>query len=72
MQTTNEKVMVMRRMVFLLVLNLFWMTGFSQSAELMRINTDKDCYLAGEELWIKVSLDDDVLPGNRLSQVAYV
>ena len=72
MQTTNEKVMVMRRMVFLLVLNLFWVTGFSQSAELMRIYTDKDCYLAGEELWIKVSLDDDVLPGNRLSHVAYV
>ena len=44
----------------------------SQSVELMRIYTDKDCYLAGEELWIKVSVDDDALPGNSMSRVAYI
>ena len=62
----------MKRMIYLLMMSLFGVTSMAQSVELMRIYTDKDCYLAGEELWIKVSLDDDVLPGNRLSQVAYV
>jgi hypothetical protein len=38
----------------------------------MRIYTDKECYLAGEELWIKVCVDDVVIPGNEMSRVAYV
>lgn len=46
--------------------------SMAQTTELMRIYTDKDCYLAGEELWIKVCVDDDVLPGNGISKVAYV
>jgi hypothetical protein len=38
----------------------------------MRVYTDKECYLAGEKLWVKVSSDDNALPGNTLSRVAYV
>lgn len=62
----------MKRIIYILLLSLGWITGMSQSVELMRIYTDKDCYLAGEELWIKVSVDDDALPGNNMSRVAYI
>ena len=62
----------MKRIIYILLLSLGWITGMSQSVELMRIYTDKDCYLAGEELWIKVSVDDDALPGNSMSRVAYI
>ena len=44
----------------------------AQQAELMRIYTDKDCYLAGEELWVELSVDDEAYPGNVMSRVAYV
>lgn len=62
----------MKRIIYILLLSLGWITGMGQSVELMRIYTDKDCYLAGEELWIKVSVDDDALPGNSMSRVAYI
>lgn len=48
------------------------MAGMAQQAELMRIYTDKDCYLAGEELWVELSVDDEAYPGNVMSRVAYV
>ena len=38
----------MKRIIYILLLSLGWITGMSQSVELMRIYTDKDCYLAGE------------------------
>ena len=62
----------MKRIIYILLLSLVWITGMSQSVELMRIYTDKDCYLAGEELWIKVSIDENALPGNSMSRVAYI
>ena len=62
----------MKKAIYLILFSLCWVAGMAQQVELMRIYTDKDCYLAGEELWVKVSLDDDVLPGNIMSQVAYV
>ena len=40
--------------------------------ELAKIYTDKDGYLAGENLWVKVTLDDSLYTENRLSEVAYV
>ena len=62
----------MKRTIYLLLFSLCWVAGMAQQVELMRIYTDKDCYLAGEELWVKVCLDDDVLPGSIMSRVAYV
>ena len=62
----------MKKTICLILFSLCWVASMAQQVELMRIYTDKDCYLAGEELWVKVSLDDDVLPGNIMSQVAYV
>lgn len=38
----------------------------------MRIYTDKDCYVAGEDLWIKVCVTDSLSRGSVLSKVAYV
>lgn len=64
--------MDMKRMLFLLMMGLCVWTGMAQSTDLMRVYTDKECYLAGEELWIKVSSDDKALPGNSMSRVAYV
>ena len=62
----------MKRTINILLFSLCWIACIAQQVELMRIYTDKDCYLAGEELWVKVCLDDDVLPGNIMSRVAYV
>lgn len=62
----------MKRTIYLLLFVLCWVEGMAQQVELIRIYTDKDCYLAGEELWVKVCLDDDVLPGSIMSRVAYV
>lgn len=62
----------MKRVIYSLLFGLYCLAGMAQTGELIRIYTDKDCYLAGEELWIKVCLDDEALPGNILSRVAYV
>ncbi|MBQ8674035.1 MAG: hypothetical protein IJ511_08315 [Bacteroides sp.] len=62
----------MKRLTIFWNLCLLVLTGWAQSGELMRIYTDKECYLAGEELWVKVCVDDAALPGNSLSKVAYV
>lgn len=64
--------MIMKRTIYWLLFSLCWLGSMAQSVELMRVYTDKDCYLAGEELWVKVCLDDDTLPENIMSQVAYV
>lgn len=44
----------------------------AQITECMRIYTDKDNYLAGEDLWIKVCVTDSAYHGNLASKVAYV
>lgn len=62
----------MKRTISILLFSLCWVAGMAQQAELMRIYTDKDCYLAGEELWVKLSVDDEAYPGNVMSRVAYV
>ena len=62
----------MKRTISILLFSLCWMAGMAQQAELMRIYTDKDCYLAGEELWVELSVDDEAYPGNVMSRVAYV
>ena len=55
MKVINLCNMDMKRMMFLLMLSLYIVTSMAQSAELMRVYTDKECYLAGEKLWVKVS-----------------
>jgi len=63
----------MKRTICLWLSVLCWVVGLAQTGELMRIYTDKDCYLAGEELWVKVCLEENgILPGNSMSRVAYV
>lgn len=61
----------MKRMVGLIGVCLCCLVAMAQ-AELARVYTDKDCYLAGENLWIKVTLDDSLYTDNLLSRVAYV
>lgn len=62
----------MRRFIYSMLFGLCSIMGMSQTVELMRVYTDKDSYLAGEDLWVKVCIDDDALPGNMISKVAYV
>ena len=62
----------MRRILMGVILGLCVLTSIAQSTDMMRIYTDKDCYLAGEKLWIKVCVNDEVIPENALSRVAYV
>lgn len=62
----------MNRILYTLLFSLCCFVSMAQKAGPIRIYTDKDCYLAGEELWIKVCLDDEVIPGNAVSRVAYV
>lgn len=62
----------MKRMIYLLVLFFCSLNASAQPAEPMRMYTDKDCYLAGEKLWIKISLDENASPENLMSRVAYV
>lgn len=62
----------MKRVIYSLLFGLSSIMGMAQTVELMRMYTDKDCYLAGEELWVKICVDDDALPGNGISRVAYV
>lgn len=62
----------MKRMIYSLLFGLCSFMGMAQTVELMSVYTDKDCYLAGEELWVKVCIDDDALPGNGVSKVAYI
>ena len=63
---------MMKRAIYIFLFSLCWLASMAQSAELLRIYTDKECYLAGEELWVKVCVDDEALPGNGMSRVAYV
>lgn len=44
----------------------------AQLVETMRIYTDKECYLAGEDLWIKVCVADSLSAASVPSKVAYV
>lgn len=44
----------------------------AQLNECVRIYTDKDCYLTGESLWIKICITDSLYIESTLSQVAYV
>ena len=62
----------MKRVISIFLFSLCWLTSLAQPVELMRIYTDKECYLAGEELWVKVCVDDEALQGNGISRVAYV
>lgn len=64
--------MNMKRTIYVVLFCLCWLAGMAQSDELIRVYTDKDCYLAGEELWVRISLNDDALPGNAMSRVAYI
>lgn len=61
----------MKRMVGLIGVCLCCLVAMAQ-AELVRVYTDKNCYLAGENLWIKITLNDSLYTDNLLSRVAYV
>lgn len=63
----------MKRIIIFTIISLSVLAGLSaQRCEFMRIYTDKECYLAGEDLWIKVCVTDSAYCESMLSKVAYV
>lgn len=62
----------MKRILFFVVCLVAVLAVRAQATEYMRIYTDKDCYLAGEYLWVKVNVTDSLQRGSTLSKVAYV
>ncbi len=62
----------MKRTFLLLYTALLAIALWAQNQPLARIYTDKECYLTGENLWIKVCVNDAAYPGNAESRVAYV
>ena len=62
----------MKRTIYLIVAVLMSVGLYAQSTEHLHFRIDKDCYLAGEQLWIKVTVTDSLHRPHTLSKVAYV
>lgn len=62
----------MKRIVILLSCILSFLNVGAQQQEYIRLITDKDCYLAGEELWLKVCVSDKDNQPMDISKVAYI
>ena len=63
----------MRTTLFIFLFGvLAWTASAQVPREHMRLYTDKECYLAGEELWIKVCVTDSLYRDYPLSKVAYI
>ena len=62
----------MKRIVILLSCILSFLNVGAQQQEYIRLLTDKDCYLAGEELWLKVCVSDKDNQPMDISKVAYI
>lgn len=62
----------MRKIISIIVCLVSVLTLQAQITEHMRIYTDKDNYLAGEDMWIKVCVTDSLQRESQISKVAYV
>ena len=62
----------MRKIISIIVCLVSVLTLQAQTTEHMRIYTDKDNYLAGEDMWIKVCVTDSLYRESQISKVAYV
>jgi len=56
----------MKRVIFCIIGWVLVLGLHAQIVENMRIYTDKDCYVAGEDLWIKVCVTDSLSRGSVL------
>ena len=54
----------MKRVIFCIIGWVLVLGLHAQIVENMRIYTDKDCYVAGEDLWIKVCVTDSLSRGS--------
>lgn len=62
----------MKRSIILIIGILATLSMAAQEQEFLRLTTDKDCYLAGEDLWIQVCTNDAANRPSDISQVAYI
>lgn len=62
----------MKRIITIIIVWVAVLGLHARVVETIRIYTDKECYLAGEYLWIKVCVTDSLLRESKLSKVAYI
>ena len=62
----------MKRIITIIIVWVAVLGLHAQVVESIRIYTDKECYLAGEYLWIKVCVTDSLLQESKMSKVAYI
>lgn len=62
----------MKRFITLIACTLFAWSVMAQQQEYIQIITDKDCYLAGEDIWLKVSVTHSDHQPAGISKVAYI
>ena len=62
----------MKRIITIIIVGIAVLGLHARVVESIRIYTDKECYLAGEYLWIKVYVTDSLLRESKLSTVAYI
>lgn len=62
----------MKRIIAIIIGWIIVLGLHAQIVESMRVYTDKECYLAGEDLWIKICVTDSLSHASLLSKVAYV
>lgn len=58
----------MKRVIFCIIGWVLVLGLHAQIVENMRIYTDKDCYVAGEDLWIKSLCDGFLVSWKRIKQ----
>lgn len=62
----------MKRIVIFTLYILATLSTIAQEQEYIRLTTDKDCYLAGEDLWLKICVSDKNNLPLDISKVAYI
>ena len=62
----------MKRIITLITCILTILNIDAQQQEYIRLTTDKECYLAGEDIWLKVCVSDKDNQPSDISKVAYI
>ncbi len=62
----------MKKTIAFIIYLLASMSMVAQQQEYIRLITDKECYLAGEDLWMKVCVSDANNQPMKISKVAYI
>lgn len=62
----------MKRILIIIACILTTLNMDAQQQEYIRLTTDKNCYLAGEDIWLKICVSDKDNQPLNISKVAYI